>query len=75
MSDGLAEGYEYPRYFNVGMTVWVPYRSAEHPRRALKCTVTVAAGDHARAASCNPEKYPFDGWVSRWDAIVKTAAK
>ena len=60
--------YETVAYVDVGMTVWAPYERFCPPEdretvrakgTAVRCTVAVAAGDHARIVN---ERLGIDAW-------------
>jgi hypothetical protein len=55
--------YTNPKFFNKGMTVYVRWDNS-----ALRCVVTVAAGDHALVV--NKER-GFSRWFNKWEVLIQ----
>jgi hypothetical protein len=55
------------RWVNDGLEVWLPW--CREKGSALRCTVSCAAGNHARVVNTHP-KYNVDKWVRVDDLLV-----
>ena len=61
------EDYTYPTWVSEGMEVYAPYPQPNRVGCALKCKVSVAAGNHAQVVN---EKYNFRKWFDIYDLRV-----
>lgn len=61
-----AEGFRNPKYFNVGMLVYIPFKH-EGVLKGLRCKVTGAAGDCAWVEN---QKHGVERFVSLDDCAI-----
>ena len=74
----MSRQFNQARFVSDGMTVWAPWErfcpvekqvEARTKGQALRCVVSIAAGNHARIVNA---EYGVDAWISVDDLFVRS---